>query len=85
MKKSVLSFVTATLLSTSAFADQYTDPLLASFERVMVREPSAPTIQLALAEADELAQIFAAAFGGQCGVKHHTIASARPAANRVGG
>lgn len=86
MKQSVLSLITAAVLSSSAFADVGSDAVLASFERDMVRESSAPAMQLARAEADPLAAIFSAAFAGQCGARQsRALAAVQPAAGRVGG
>lgn len=86
MKKSVLSLIAVAVLSSSAFADVGSDPILASFERDMAREPSAPAVQLARAEADPLAAIFSAAFAGQCGARQpRALVAVQPAAGRVGG
>lgn len=83
MKHSILSLIAATLLSAPAFAEAGADPVQTSFERDLVREVSTPAIQYARAEADPLAEIFAAGLEGQFGAMPHALATPHAASSHL--
>lgn len=71
-----LALLATALLSVPASANDGVDPVLASFERDMNREPTTHSQQPVRVEVDPLTEAIAVALKGTCGQATRTISSA---------